>query len=682
MGWAHTLMLRNARVTHVHWSSRRCETPRLAALLLLGACTIPDQSETVPAYRPDDAAIVSDALSEFDALSAAEITLAVAVAKGADSRSNDLRIVSVTLEEPLKRAVLNAQATGRTARVVTYSARDDALFETLVDVREKQLRSTRQVIGQQPWLGMADSRSADAIVSRDARWKAALARRGITNANSVVGGGWSAGYFGDSTETGRIVRVVPYLREGRNDRIFFRPIEGIMATVNLIRDTVTAFIDEAVVPVSPVRNVRADVTTPEIVRNEVRSAGIVVRGGTVQWRNWTLHVAPNPREGVVLHRVSFRDGARERSVLYRASGSEMVVPYGDPDRGWFVRNALDAGELGLGRFVIPLREGVDVPHGALFLPAVMADESGVPVEKPRAIALYERDAGLSWRYMDVARRARELVVEWISTVGNYEYAFAWMFHEDGSITQRTSLTGIMSVKGSLAPDSVNGGRQESRDANGAPVHGERLSNVLVAPHHQHFFVFRLDTDVDGAAGQTVLEVEGRATGEGDVHASHAAMTAAVDTLRTELGARRFASGNSARRWVVQNSTVGVDGPENTGLSLMPGENAVALADSASWIRKRAGFLDAQLWVTPYRDGELYAAGEYPNQSRGGDGLPMFTRGDASVQNTDVVLWYVMGITHLPRREDWPVMPSHVAGFRLVPTGFFKANPLLRVDSVR
>jgi len=42
-----------------------------------------------------------------------------------------------------------------------------------------------------------------------------------------------------------------------------------------------------------------------------------------------------------------------------------------------------------------------------------------------------------------------------------------------------------------------------------------------------------------------------------------------------------------------------------------------------------------------------------------------------------VLWYVMGITHLPRAEDWPVMPSHVAGFKLVPTGFFSSNPLVR-----
>ncbi len=675
-------ILDHRSVSHARSSTMRCQPITglrgfrraclsVIPLLCVSACTITDQSATANSADLFTSAAASEALHVFDALTADEITIAVTVARAQDSTASDARIVSVTLEEPPKAQVLAAAAIIRTARVVTYSARDDALFETLVDVDSQLVRSTRRVVGQQPLLGMADSRAADAIVSRDARWRAALARRGITDMNSVVAGAWSAGYFGDSTESGRLVRMVPYLREGRNDRPFFRPIEGITATVNLTTGMVIAFADAGVVAVSPVRNVQVDNNAPAIVRDEVRSAGISVRGGSVQWRNWRLHVAPHAREGVVLHSVSFLDGAQERSLLYRASVSEMVVPYGDPDQGWFVRNALDAGELGLGQFVVPLRAGVDVPDGAMFMSATIADEAGVPVEHPRAIALYERDAGLSWRYMDVARRARELVVEWISTVGNYEYAFAWIFHEDGSITQRSSLTGIMSVKGSAANSSSS-----------APVHGERLSNVLVAPHHQHFFVFRLDTDVDGAANQTVLEVEGRPTREGDRSNTHAAMTAGVDTLRSELQARRFANGGTSRRWVVQNSIGDGDTRVNTGLSLMPGENAVALADTTAWIRKRAGFLDAQLWVTPYRDGELYAAGEYPNQSRGGDGVPAFTRDNANVQNTDVVLWYIMGVTHLPRTEDWPVMPSHVAGFRLVPTGFFGSNPLLRVDSVR
>jgi primary-amine oxidase len=73
---------------------------------------------------------------------------------------------------------------------------------------------------------------------------------------------------------------------------------------------------------------------------------------------------------------------------------------------------------------------------------------------------------------------------------------------------------------------------------------------------------------------------------------------------------------------------------------------------------------------------MYSGGDYPNQSRGGDGLPKWTAANRSIDNQDVVLWYTMGITHNPRPEDWPVMPVHLAGFRLIPWGFFGRNPAM------
>jgi Cu2+-containing amine oxidase len=34
------------------------------------------------------------------------------------------------------------------------------------------------------------------------------------------------------------------------------------------------------------------------------------------------------------------------------------------------------------------------------------------------------------------------------------------------------------------------------------------------------------------------------------------------------------------------------------------------------------------------------------------------------------------VTHLPRTEDWPIMPAYTVGFRLVPAGFFSHDPAL------
>ena len=44
----------------------------------------------------------------------------------------------------------------------------------------------------------------------------------------------------------------------------------------------------------------------------------------------------------------------------------------------------------------------------------------------------------------------------------------------------------------------------------------------------------------------------------------------------------------------------------------------------------------------------------------------------------MVVWYSFGVTHLPRPEDWPVMPVEYTGFLLVPYGFFERNPALDV----
>jgi primary-amine oxidase len=34
------------------------------------------------------------------------------------------------------------------------------------------------------------------------------------------------------------------------------------------------------------------------------------------------------------------------------------------------------------------------------------------------------------------------------------------------------------------------------------------------------------------------------------------------------------------------------------------------------------------------------------------------------------------VTHVPRLEDWPVMPTEYAGFELKPRGFFDRSPVI------
>jgi primary-amine oxidase len=204
---------------------------------------------------------------------------------------------------------------------------------------------------------------------------------------------------------------------------------------------------------------------------------------------------------------------------------------------------------------------------------------------------------------------------------------------------------------------------------------------IVAPHHQHFFTFRLDMDVDGAAPNRVIELNTTPAPIGKNNPYHNAFTMQETPLRTEHEAERNLNLASSRRWVVESSTAKNALGHATGYALVPESNAQPFAAADSWVRKRAGFLNAHIWVTPYEATERYAGGDYPNQSRGG-GLTKWTAANRAIDNTDVVLWYTLGVTHNPRPEDWPVMPVDTAEFRLIPWGFFARNPALDLPPVR
>ncbi|MES4793489.1 MAG: tyramine oxidase, partial [Chloroflexota bacterium] len=161
----------------------------------------------------------------------------------------------------------------------------------------------------------------------------------------------------------------------------------------------------------------------------------------------------DPREGLVLYTLGYEDGERVRPILYRASLCEMVVPYADPDPLWSFRNAFDLGEYGIGRSANTLVPGNDTPENAVFFDAPFANDAGEAWSLPRAVALYERDGGLLWRHKDAAsrtvesRRARELVLGFVTTIGNYDYGLDWIFYQDGTLQLQVVLTGIMLPKG-------------------------------------------------------------------------------------------------------------------------------------------------------------------------------------------------------------------------------------------
>jgi primary-amine oxidase len=262
------------------------------------------------------------------------------------------------------------------------------------------------------------------------------------------------------------------------------------------------------------------------------------------------------------------------------------------------------------------------------------------------------------------RRSRRLVVSSISTVGNYEYGFYWYFYLDGTIQLEVKLTGIMSTQ-AVGPDE-------------ATPFANPIAPGLAAPVHQHLFNARIDLDVDGGPVNEVYEVSAEPLPTSVDNPWGNAFRQVATRLESEHAARREVDPATARHWrfVNPNSSNGLGRP--VAYKLLPGPTPTMHAQTTSSIGRRAGFARHNLWVTPYAPDERRAAGDYPNQHVGGDGLTRWTAADRSLLNTDIVAWYSFGVTHLPRPEDWPVMPVEYCGFHLIPVGFFDRNPSLDV----
>jgi len=210
-----------------------------------------------------------------------------------------------------------------------------------------------------------------------------------------------------------------------------------------------------------------------------------------------------------------------------------------------------------------------------------------------------------------------------------------------------------------------------------PRWGKLVAPGIYGPNHQHFFNFRLDFDVDGP-GNAVHEMNTRALPAGRNNPSRNGMVMEETRFKTEREAQRQMSMQSARTWLVVNPAARNALGNNTSYILVPGPNSLPYIAPESAVRRRAGFFGNHFWATRYHPDEMNAAGAYPNQSRGGEGLPRWVANNEPLVNEDVVVWYTLGVTHIPRPEEWPVMPTTHVGFKMIPGGFFSRNPALDV----
>ncbi len=625
----------------------------------------------------------------LEPLTAAEVEAASRIAREARGLDGSTRFVYVSLKEPPKAAVLAGAEAAREADLLLWDQGRRVAVEATVSLSQGKLTAWRDRPGVQPPITSEEFVIVEQIVKDDPRWQEAMHKRGVTDLEHVMLDAWSLGYDGpeDDPSQGRFVRPLTWVRDGSDtENGYARPVEGLIVRVDLNTRRVVEVEDHGVVPIPPhaanytlegisaphnyprfPQGPRPDLKPVEITQPAGRS--FTVDGHQISWQKWRLRIGFNPREGLTLHTVTYRDGDRERPILYRASLTEMFVPYGDPAPNHHRKNVFDMGEYGLGPMTNSLELGCDCLGDIHYFDGVINDQDGHAATIANAVCLHEEDHGMLWKHTDFRtgqvemRRSRRLVISSVATVGNYEYGYYWYLYQDGGIEYEIKLTGVIS--NGAVPPGVR------------PRFGTLVAPQVYGPNHQHFFAVRLDMMVDGERN-TVVECDSEALPPGDDNPWGNAWVVKEKVLDRESTAQRDANANAGRFWKIINPARknGVGDP--VAYKLEPGPSTLNFYQPGAHALNRAQFTNHNVWVTPYDPSERFPAGDYPNQSPGGEGLPKWTAADRPVENTDLVLWHCFSAHHVVRPEDWPVMPATHVGFQLKPFGFFDGNPALDV----
>lgn len=645
---------------------------------------------------------VATSAHPLDPLSVEELTSAVAILKQSKKFGKSDSLVFIGNIEPDKQSILNykpGDSYARMARAIVYGIDSNQTHEIDIDLKTKKVVADVLREGVQPMQLEEDTPLGIEILMANADWRKGLERRGLKDMTDVhmemfvVGNPVNV----SNPKKERLIRAYPYRRvKGSNS--FGEPIEGLSALVNLTTKKAEVRDSKEVIPLAgdssnyfdPEKIGKLREPCKPLIVSQPEGPSFKMNGNEISWQKWRFRYEIDAREGLVLHTISYEDEGKPRSIMHRAAVSEVSVPYGAPGYDWVWRSPIDEGEYGLGRLTTSLRPGHEVPMHATTIDVPYADSVGEVKVKPAAVSVWEQDGGILWEHEDddaqrtSTRRGRQLVVAHMFTLGNYDYFTQWLFNQDGSMDVKVTLNGDVLTQG-VPQETCQVCDQEPNEEGviipkGAERYGTLLAPHLVGVNHQHFFCFRLDFDVDGQKN-SLYELNVRPISESRGHHEQNTFVMEKTLLKREQEAARDLNEYTRRCWKIVNPNVPRYLGHLPGYVVEPGANAYPYSHVDSYNRKRAPFLAHHFWATKYNQKEMWASGDYPASHIGGEGLPSWSD-HTPIENEDIVLWYTVGITHTPRVEDWPVMPSATMGFKILPEGFFKRNPALDIPEAK
>ena len=609
-------------------------------------------------------------------LSASEIEDAVSVLKNSNKEHENSSFSYISLEEPDKKLLKEKSNLDRFVKIVGVDQKSNG-FEAEINLSKKELLKEEKISNKAgPTYTLAEIFKAIELTMGDENYQKALEKRGIKDLSLIQIDPWPGGGFGNKNikNGNRALKAISFLKDSEKDNAYARPIQGLIAHIDLTENKVVEVEDHGVVEV-PKAHARYDKDGQESLRENPKEiaitqpegVGFSVEDNLISWEGWQLRASIDPIEGLALHQVSLNN----RPIFYRAGLSDMVVPYGSSDPMHWWKAVHDGTEYGFGTMTNSLTLGCDCLGEIYYLDAHKLAFDGSVETIENAICIHEEDFGVQWKHNDSTqmgynevRRSRRLVVSSFATIGNYDYGIFWYLYLDGTIQLEIKLTGVVGI--SAFHEDIHKLGQDFK-----------ISPELVSPIHQHLFNVRIDWDLDDGDNQ-LFETNVEPLPINNANPEGTQFQAVVSHLTKESEAQRNIAPEKSRSWKIVNpkklNKVGLP----TAYKILYGNTPTLLSNPDSPPGKRAAFAKHNIWATPFQNEERSGGGRHTVMHSGEGGLEEITAKDRNISECDLVTWLTFGVTHLPRPEDWPVMPVEYCGVHLIPVGFFDQNPTINL----
>ncbi|KAL4903059.1 hypothetical protein BDW74DRAFT_186649 [Aspergillus multicolor] len=612
--------------------------------------------------------------------------------------SETLIFKAITFDEPAKKdmvaylvAEMNRESAlppPRLAYCIYYIKSSDTLMTTWVKLPDRTIARSEPV--DPSFHGNVDFdevQQVEDMVMQDPSVLAEIAKLQLPEHLTVVAEAWGFGSDGGIDDKHRQYQVYMFVSETNNPDsnhyawpLSFSPVvDPVRMVVTRIEMMPTGVDDtraEAVTPykdlgpneyVPEAQNLRTDLKPLTVVQPEGASF-TVDSDNVLRWQKWHVRVGFNYREGIVLRDIRYDN----TPLFYRISLSEMTVPYADPRSPYFRKMAFDLGDVGAGLVANDLKLGCDCLGAIAYLDGWISDRAGRPIRKGNAVCIHEQDNGIGWKHTNYRTgracivRNRELVIQTILTVSNYEYILAFKFNQAGQIDYEVRATGILST---CAIDE------------GATVpFGTIVHPGVLAAHHQHILSLRLDPALGSyTSGNQLAYTETFPVPHGIEHGNPHGNCYTSHSKTVPVSCGLDLDTESGRVFSIQNPNIKNkvnDLPASYKIHSPPLQKMLAAPASIHY--RRAEFADHEVYVTKYQGDELFSGGKFTNQSQGGTGIKGWAARQDNVVDEDIVVWVQFGINHVPRIEDFPVMPVEILTVSLKPVNFFTRNPAIDV----